>query len=371
MAAQSRNTGMLALCLLALLLAAPLLAAPPAPVPQPTMVLQVGHTEGITALAYSPDGQTLATGGGDGVRLWDTASGQVKASLPAGSVPTLAFAPDGQTLATGSDDGTVRLWDAASGRLQATLPGVTYFAFSPDGKTLTTESLNTPTVQLWDVVSGQLQASLTNALAPLFSPDGKTLVTKGVDANGSPIGVQLWDVASGQLQAVLQAGNVSTLAFSPNGRTLATRDWESGSPSGPLHLWDVASASSIPVTAQTSLAQFPAWFTHPFSWSPPWLGPSSSEVSLLDPIDGHVLATLQALPDAPASLLAPPSDPAAAPPTGDNWITTTPDGYFEGSANLAAFIRWNVDGMLYPAAAYWDVYYRPDLVQQALKIPEG
>jgi hypothetical protein len=80
---------------------------------------------------------------------------------------------------------------------------------------------------------------------------------------------------------------------------------------------------------------------------------------------------MQALPDAPASLFALPPDPAAAPPTGDNWITITPDGYFEGSANLAPFVRWSVDGVLYPAAAYWDVYYRPDLVQQALRIPGG
>jgi hypothetical protein len=107
---------------------------------------------------------------------------------------------------------------------------------------------------------------------------------------------------------------------------------------------------------------------HRFSWFHP-SHLSSPEVSLLDPVDEHVVATLQTLPDGPASLFAPPPDPAAAPPAGGNWITTTPDGYFEGSADLAAFIRWNVDGVLYPAAAYWDLYYRPDLVQQALKFP--
>src|SRR5436309_1061763 len=112
----TKNIGIPALCTLALLLAAPLLAAPLAAPPHPTLVLQVGHNASITTFAYSPDGKTLATGG-DGVRLWDTASGQVKANLPAGNVLTLAFSPDSQTLATGSDD-AVRLWDAASGQLK-------------------------------------------------------------------------------------------------------------------------------------------------------------------------------------------------------------------------------------------------------------
>ena len=87
-----------------------------------------------------------------------------------------------------------------------------------------------------------------------------------------------------------------------------------------------------------------------------------------------MLATLQPLPDGLPYLAAPlPDTPGAAvlPTTGGKWITTTPDGYFEGSANLAAFIRWSVDGVLYPASAYWDVYYRPDRVHQALRIPGG
>src|SRR5262249_55730228 len=136
---------------------------------------------------------------------------------------------------------------------------------------------------------------------------------------------RLWDVASGQLQATLQGHTsaVTTLAFSPDGKTLATRD-----DLGKLLLWDVALGTSIPITSQTRLAQFPPAIAHPVSSD----GPA---VSLLDPRDGHVLATLQALPDAVAYAAGPlPSTPGAGvvPTTSGERIAFTPEGYFEGSA---------------------------------------
>jgi WD40 repeat protein len=328
---------------------------------------------------FAPDGKTLATEHWSEVQLWDVASGQLKANLP-NAFGTPVFSPDSRTLATIniSDAKSALLYDVASGQLMATLKGaydgpwVLAPAFSPDGQTLATSSYDAGnssdagTVRLWDVATRQLKATLKGGAGQLaFSPDSRTLATANYDTSGYI--VRFWDVVGGQLKATLtDAGfplpysgygvTLATLAFSTDGKTLATRDG-----SRHLHLWDVASASPISITAQTSLAQFPPWLTHPFSKN----GPT---VSLLDPVDEHILATMQALPDIPASLFAPPPDPAV-PPTSGNWITTTPDGYFAGSANVAEFIRWNVDGVLYPASAYWDVYYRPDLVRQALKIP--
>ncbi|HEX4100925.1 MAG TPA: TIR domain-containing protein, partial [Pseudonocardiaceae bacterium] len=122
-----------------------------------------GHTTGLTRVAFSPDGHTLATASVDKtVRLWEVSNPHQPRPLSTltdhtAEIWSVAFSPDGQTLATGSDDGTVRLWDVSDARQPhplSTLTGHTNIvrgvAFSPDGQTLATGSDDT-TVRLWDV----------------------------------------------------------------------------------------------------------------------------------------------------------------------------------------------------------------------------
>ncbi|KAH7398227.1 hypothetical protein BKA66DRAFT_483359 [Pyrenochaeta sp. MPI-SDFR-AT-0127] len=102
-----------------------------------------GHTSGVTSIAFSPDGQLVASGSHDEtVRLWEVATGSCRSVLEGHTdgVTSIAFSPVGQLVASGSYDETVRLWEVATGSCRSVLEGhtsrVTSIAFSPDGQYL-------------------------------------------------------------------------------------------------------------------------------------------------------------------------------------------------------------------------------------------
>ncbi|MBV9024857.1 MAG: PD40 domain-containing protein [Streptomycetaceae bacterium] len=202
------------------------------------------NASNVDSGAFSPDGHTLATtsDGKDGAQLWEVASGKPLRGFPTGGeeVYSVALSPDGRTLAATSD--TIgRLWDTATGQIRATFPttGLVAMVFSPDGHTLATSG-NTG-AQLWDLTTDQVRTTLTTSpgSSVAFSPDGRTLVTGNDDSNGT---VQLWDATAGQARTALPHTRFSWVGFAPDGRTLATSDFGS-----PARLWD-ASTGKIRAT---------------------------------------------------------------------------------------------------------------------------
>jgi RNA polymerase sigma factor (sigma-70 family) len=218
--------------------------------------------EGAGAIAFSPDGQTLASGSwSDTVHLWEVSTQKRVGRLMSPrqrSVTTLAFTPDGNTLAVGYGKGNIVLWDMKTQQQTALLDTpssvLSTLVFSPDGKLLASGGFEDLTVSLWNVQTQTLVGAFeghTNdmgvrppgILSVAFSPDGKTLAS----GSNSDETVRLWEVATREQIALLPKNDedeeyelANSVAFSPDGTILA----ETGE-DAKIRLWDVQTQRQI------------------------------------------------------------------------------------------------------------------------------
>ena len=198
----------------------------------PDIAMRLAVNPGGVAVAFSPDGRTLAAGSHLGsVRIWDP-SAPTKPVFEyrghEGPVWSLAFSPDGNRLASGGKDATVRVWDmrdadAPPRLLRGHEEGITSLAFGRDGETLASGSTD-DSIRLWDLANPDDGPVLARS-GPLdvhdlaISPDGLRLASGASGLHG----LQLWDLRpSGQPGVLPQDGSLVSVAISPDGAFLAS-----------------------------------------------------------------------------------------------------------------------------------------------------
>ncbi len=182
----------------------------------------------VRVLEYSPDGKTLAAGGGRGVWLYDAKTGAEIGLLRgyAGTVLCIDYAPDGKTIITGAADKAARIWDAKTGELLQTLEGHVYAAYSaafaPDGKTAAIGA--TGEIHIWNVENGERIRTVgrrggtgAKVKSLAYSPDGKLI------ANSNNRDIQIWNAQTGgQLRILEIHAEESPIVISPDGKALAS-----------------------------------------------------------------------------------------------------------------------------------------------------
>ncbi|KAF9061091.1 WD40-repeat-containing domain protein [Rhodocollybia butyracea] len=219
-----------------------------------------GHSDWVWSVAFSPDGNHIASGSADRtLRVWDARTGDLLVGPFNGHndiVRHVAFSCDGKNIVSGSDDGTMCVWDAQTGKtigipLIRHTDKVTSVCFSPNARQIASASLD-KTIHIWDWDEHSEGNTMplvikhaASVCAVAFAPDrGHVVSGSGSIVSPSSDGnlVQVWDTQTGKLVTGPLKGHtqyIRSVAFSPNGKHILSLSHEAA------RIWDACTGTEI------------------------------------------------------------------------------------------------------------------------------
>jgi len=231
----------------------------------------VAHTAGVNAVAFSPCGQRLATGGDDhAVILWDADSRDAQTGKEERSnvrrngdivmrghsqpVITVAFSSEGEWVASGGSDGSICVWEAATGALLRTMRDeshedrVSCVHFSPRDKNILASvgeerTTGNNSLLLWDVATGEKLQTFLGVFFAVFSPDGRSIATAGTDLRA----ITVIDLESGAVRWRMAGHDypvrwsVISVSFSPDSSKLASTTGSDNT----CEVWDLSTGALL------------------------------------------------------------------------------------------------------------------------------
>jgi len=227
---------------------------------------QLGHSDDVNAVFFSPDGRQIISSDGKTIKLWNAASGREIRSFTDTSnwVTSIALSPDGKYIVS-SGGKIIKLWYLASGREIKDFIGhrgnVKAVAFSPNGRQIVSCSHDwnpsdrsniDNTIRIWDVASGReiiiIESHSESVNSVAFSPDGIRIVSGSSDKT-----IKLWDASTGREIRTFSghSESVNSVAFSPDGKFIVSgsgsffRSFYDEPENNTIKLWDAFTGHEI------------------------------------------------------------------------------------------------------------------------------